>query len=378
MTSLSGADETLVIGESVLNVSEEVVRHFLMPLFMRRLLATTPSLLKFKSSYTVRGMSTRLLLFEEVCSTDFLSFSFGGRGYSDQLTDAIAKTGELAGARVELLQVPGAQPVVWVSHNFGFLGGSLGCAEGEKITRAFEYGLEHQLPVVVQCRSGGARMQEGTSSLMQMAKISVAVDALRRASLPFVAVLRLYIIPYQQRYITLISLSFSFSDPTYGGVSASYAMQADIKIAVEDARIGFAGPQVILNTMCDADQGVFDSQCPPDFQSAAYVLEHGQLDIVLKGDQSKQAHIEQYVTSICTTLLRNKSSSSSTSLRTSIISSLDIPETDKSTPFNYTRSRKIDRPQTQDIIGSLFDDFVELSGDSRVGRDCCIRGRYFI
>ena len=190
-------------------------------------------------------MATRTPLFEEVCSTDFLAFSFGGRSYRDQLSDSIAKTKALAGVKVELVEHPGRQSVVWVAHNFGFLGGSLGCAEGEKITRAFEFARERRLPVCVQCRSGGARMQEGTSSLMQMAKVSVAVEALRRVSLPFVAVL---------------------SDPTYGGVSASYAMQADVKIAVEDARIGFAGPQVILNTMCDADQHVFDTKCPPDFQ----------------------------------------------------------------------------------------------------------------
>ncbi|CAM9381668.1 unnamed protein product, partial [Discosporangium mesarthrocarpum] len=146
-------------------------------------------------------------------------------------------------------------------------GGSLGCAEGEKITRAFEYGREHGLAVVVQCRSGGARMQEGTMSLMQMAKVclshvekmwelldltlflpnptsselfclanlkvAVAVDALRREAIPFVSVL---------------------ADPTYGGVSASYAMQADVRVALEGARIGFAGPAVILNTMFEMDQ----------------------------------------------------------------------------------------------------------------------------
>jgi acetyl-CoA carboxylase beta subunit len=115
-------------------------------------------------------------LFEEVCSKDFLSFSFGGRGYQDQLNESISKTEVLAGVKVELLSVPvsngaDAVKIVWVTHNFGFLGGSLGCAEGEKITRAFEYGLGNNLPVCIQCRSGGARMQEGTSSLMQMAKV---------------------------------------------------------------------------------------------------------------------------------------------------------------------------------------------------------------
>ena len=90
-------------------------------------------------------------LFEEVCSVDFLKFSFGGRGYQDQLYDSIAKTDALAGVKVECLSFPSSSiagsvnKVVWVTHNFGFLGGSLGCAEGEKITRAFEYGLQHKV-----------------------------------------------------------------------------------------------------------------------------------------------------------------------------------------------------------------------------------------
>ena len=179
-----------------------------------------------------REIMSREELFEEVCSQDFLKFKFGGRGYQDQLFDSIAKTQRLAGVKVELVDIDGVK-IVWVQHDFGFLGGSLGCAEGEKITRSFEYAMKEKLPVCVQCRTGGARMQEGTSSLMQMAKVSVAVEAMHREGLPFIAVL---------------------NDPTYGGVSASYAMQADVKIALSDARIGFAGPAVILNTMCEADQ----------------------------------------------------------------------------------------------------------------------------
>lgn len=116
-------------------------------------------------------------LFEEVCSKDFLEFKFGGRGYQDQLYDSIAKTKALAGVKVEVKSLNGINnvpiQVVWVTHNFGFLGGSLGCAEGEKITKAFEYALENRLGVCVQCRTGGARMQEGTSSLMQMAKVTL-------------------------------------------------------------------------------------------------------------------------------------------------------------------------------------------------------------
>lgn len=96
-------------------------------------------------------MSSRKELFAEVCSTDFLKFKFGGRGYQEQLYDSIAKTQRLAGVKVELLDVAG-EKIVWVQHDFGFLGGSLGCAEGEKITRSFEYAIKEGLPVCVQVR----------------------------------------------------------------------------------------------------------------------------------------------------------------------------------------------------------------------------------
>ena len=283
---------------------------------------------------------------------------------------------------------------MWVTHNFSFLGGSLGCAEGEKITRAFEYGLENKLAVVVQCRSGGARMQEGTSSLMQMAKVSVAVEALRRAQLPFVVIL---------------------NDPTYGGVSASYAMQGDVRIATQDARIGFAGPQVILNTMCEADQTKFDATCPADFQSADYVYQHGmlipyyslniyyiipylfnlyaciyicaytcmyvgQVDVVfpvVEGESKTQSQVrlETFVFRI-THLLQPSHSLATPTTATTTVSGDDANAPDAGSTFDYTRSRHIDRPQTQDIIANVFDtsSFIELSGDGRVGRDVCMRG----
>lgn len=291
----------------------------------------------------------RTELFEEVCSTDFLNFNFGGRGYQDQLYDSIAKTGVLAGVKVELVSVSDSIQVVWVTHNFGFLGGSLGSAEGEKITRSFEYALNNNLGVCVQCRTGGARMQEGTSSLMQMAKVSVAVEALHRAGLPFISIL---------------------NDPTYGGVSASYAMQADIKIATSDARIGFAGPAVILNTMCEANQSRFDTQCPADFQSASYNLDHGQVDMIIDASpkESLQSRIEATVGGIIASLMTKKSDFKSPD------SDVTIPACDLEQPFNYTKSRHMERPQAQDIINTIFESFVEMSGDGRVGRDVCIRG----
>ncbi len=274
--------------------------------------------------------------------------------------------------KVEVIKVDTGsfvQEIVWVAHNFGFLGGSLGCAEGEKITRAFELAIEKKLPICVQCRSGGARMQEGTSSLMQMAKVSVAVQAATTAGIPFISVL---------------------CDPTFGGVSASYAMQADVRIAVSEikedsksdktaeARIGFAGPQVILNTMCEAKQDVYDQKCPSDFQAASFVLNHGQVDMVLKvkAGSSAQADIEENVAKILF-LLTNKGNPQNekiTSLAEPVFG--PAPENEKKAAelFNYTRSRLIDRPQTQDIIANVFDTFIELSGDGKVGKDASLRG----
>ena len=177
-------------------------------------------------------------LFKHVASNDFLKFAFNGASYESSLQRAIYRTGRLCAITCEERVLSDGRKVIWMTHDFKFLGGSLGTAEGEKLVLGFERGLEKRLPVVVECRSGGARMQEGTLSLMQMAKISVAVSALRsvRPAVPFISILQ---------------------DPTYGGVSASYAMQSDVRIGVKDARIGFAGPSVILDTMYEKNQDAY-------------------------------------------------------------------------------------------------------------------------
>ncbi|CAM9750893.1 unnamed protein product [Pylaiella littoralis] len=300
-------------------------------------------------------------LFEEVASRDVLGFSFGGRSYADQLTDAVAKTKVVCGVKVErkfIGNVSGDKTeVVYVQHNFGFLGGSLGQAEGEKITRAFEYGLEHRLPVVVQCRSGGARMQEGTMSLMQMAKVSVAVEALRRAGVPFVSVL---------------------ADPTYGGVSASYAMQADVRVAVGSARIGFAGPAVILNTMFEMDQSKFDEACPENFQSSEYVKAHGQLDLIVEpGEgQDTQEAVEDRLQSIVSLLFSGDGEEPSAAGKVPSLDETPVPATkeDMEAALDYTLARKIDRYQAQDVMSRVLEDFVELCGDGKVSDDFCLKG----
>lgn len=142
--------------------------------------------------------------------------------------------------------------------DFSFLGGSMGVVVGEKITRAIEQGIAGKLPVVVVSASGGARMHEGAFSLMQMAKISGALHQLADARLPFVSVL---------------------TNPTMGGVTASYATLGDLIIAEPRAMIGFAGPRVIKETT--------HQDLPPGFQTAEFLLEHGLIDRIVHRHQLK-------------------------------------------------------------------------------------------
>jgi acetyl-CoA carboxylase carboxyl transferase subunit beta len=136
---------------------------------------------------------------------------------------------------------------------FTFLGGSMGSVVGEKLTRAIELGIDKALPVVIVSASGGARMQEGILSLMQMAKTSAALERLAEARLPYFSVL---------------------TDPTTGGVTASFAMLGDVIMAEPRALIGFAGPRVIAETI--------RQPLPDGFQRSEFLLEHGQLDLVVE------------------------------------------------------------------------------------------------
>ena len=304
-------------------------------------------------------MSTKTVLFAEVASKDFLGFQFGTRGYAHQLDSAVAKTGKVCAVECSLRTLTGTDgqttQVVWLAHDFKFLGGSLGCAEGEVLTRGFEHARANQLPVIIECRSGGARMQEGTLSLMQLAKVSVCVEAHKRAGLPFISVL---------------------TDPTYGGVPASYAMQSDVRIGVSGARIGFAGPAVILNTMYEMDQSKFDSECPSDFQSAEYLQAHGQLDLVVESEDLLASAVADVV--IVLNPKTTQAESGATAAATPAPPTPAPPttnETKTSTEeMDYAASRSMTRPQCQDMIESIFSHFVELKGDGRVGGDGCIRG----
>jgi acetyl-CoA carboxylase carboxyl transferase subunit beta len=191
-------------------------------------------------------------------STDPLKF-VDTKPYRKRLDATIASTGMkdaviCATGRIDEIETSVA------AMEYSFIGGSMGVVVGEKITRAIERGIERRLPVVIVSSSGGARMMEGALSLMQMAKISAALARLDRARLPYVSVL---------------------TDPTTGGVTASFAMLGDVNIAEPKALIGFAGPRVIEQTI--------RQKLPEGFQRSEFLLERGMLDLVVDRRELKAA-----------------------------------------------------------------------------------------
>jgi acetyl-CoA carboxylase carboxyl transferase subunit beta len=171
--------------------------------------------------------------------------------YTDRLREAKAKT-SLEDAIVNALGSVEDLPILATVQDFTFMGGSLGMAAGEAIVHAFETSTQQKRPLVLFAASGGARMQEGILSLMQLARTTVAVDRLKEAGLPYIVVL---------------------TNPTTGGVTASYAMLGDVHIAEPGALIGFAGPRVIEQTIRE--------KLPEGFQRAEYLMEHGMVDMVV-------------------------------------------------------------------------------------------------
>jgi acetyl-CoA carboxylase carboxyl transferase subunit beta len=185
-------------------------------------------------------------------SSDPLGFRVDGKRYIDQLKTTTRKVGSGDAYRAGTAAVGGI-PVEVGFFVFEFMGGSMGSVVGEKIARQFERAVAHRRSAVMFCASGGARMQEGVLSLMQMAKTSAARSRLREAKVPYISVLL---------------------HPTTGGVAASVAMLGDIIIAEPDALIGFAGPRVIEQTI--------RQQLPPGFQRSEFLLEHGMVDMVVE------------------------------------------------------------------------------------------------
>jgi len=190
-------------------------------------------------------------------SVDMLNFK-DTKAYTDRLKEVKAKTKLTDSIRNAVGTVNGEKMVISCM-DFAFIGGSLGSVMGEKIRRAVDYCIEHRLPYMIICQSGGARMQEATYSLMQLAKVQAKLAQLSEEGLLYIAYL---------------------CDPTFGGITASFAMTADIIMAEPGALIGFAGPRVIRETI--------GKDLPEGFQTSEFLQEKGFVDFIVKRTEIKE------------------------------------------------------------------------------------------
>ena len=195
-------------------------------------------------------------LFPNLRSGDPLTFK-DSKTYTERLEESYAKTGLKDAIRSAHGKI-NEQDLVVACMDFSFIGGSMGSVVGEKIARSIDYCLEHKIPFLLISKSGGARMMEAAFSLMQMAKTSAKLALLAKAGIPYISLM---------------------TDPTTGGVTASYAMLGDINIAEPGALIGFAGPRVIKETI--------KKDLPKGFQTSEFVFEHGFLDFIVDRRQMK-------------------------------------------------------------------------------------------
>lgn len=196
-------------------------------------------------------------MFSDIISKDALNFS-DLKPYTERLENAIEKTHLTDAINVAHGKV-NKKPLVIAAMDFTFIGGSMGSVVGERISKAIDYSLEHRIPLMIISKSGGARMMESAFSLMQMAKTAAKLTLLARAGIPY----------------------FSFmTDPTTGGVTASYAMLGDINFSEPKALIGFAGPRVIKETI--------KRELPEGFQTSEFLVEHGFLDFIVDRSELKE------------------------------------------------------------------------------------------
>ncbi|MEU8088709.1 acetyl-CoA carboxylase carboxyltransferase subunit alpha [Micromonospora sp. NPDC049101] len=275
--------------------------------------------------------------------------------YPHRLSAARASTG-LSEAVVCATATIGGHPAVLAVMDFRFLGGSLGCAVGELITRAAERALDDRIPLILVTASGGARMQEGVLSLMQMATVSQAIAALREAGLLTVSVL---------------------TDPTYGGVAASFATNTDLVLAESGARMGFAGPRVIRQ--------VTGRALPEGFQTADVLLRHGQVDMVVQRRSLRPRLGALLAATRATRPSRppvprqepaprreRLAETGPTPARPADPTTVGVEPTNPAVrdAWDTVRmARHPGRPTTLDYLDSVFDGFLQLHGD-RLGADC--------
>jgi acetyl-CoA carboxylase carboxyl transferase subunit beta len=237
-------------------------------------------------------------------------------------------------------------PVAVVSMNPHFLMGSMGSTVGERITRAIERAGEQQLPLIVFSASGGARMQEGLASLLQMAKISCALARYAEKALPYISVM---------------------TDPTTGGVMAALSSQGDIVIVEEGAQVGFTGRRVI--------EATFRPQFPPNFQSAEFAVSHGLADMTVKRDElretlSRLLHLHHPE---ARDVLRLMHRSEQTAASRPCAREATIPQVQSRSAWDKVcLARKMNRPTAKTYLEMIVSDFVELHGDRRFADDQAI------
>jgi acetyl-CoA carboxylase carboxyl transferase subunit beta len=193
----------------------------------------------------------------EMNSSDPLKF-LDTKKYTDRLSTAMKKTGLKDALTSGVGEISGMEITI-ACMNFNFIGGSMGSVVGEKIARAIKHSIENKIPFMMISKSGGARMMEAAFSLMQMAKTSARLSQLSKEKIPYISLL---------------------TDPTTGGITASFAMLGDINIAEPGALIGFAGPRVVKETI--------GKDLPEDFQTSEFVLEHGFLDFIVERSKLKE------------------------------------------------------------------------------------------
>ena len=269
---------------------------------------------------------------------DPLAFA-DSKPYAQRLEEAQQKTGSREGAVYGIAAI-GGNPLVVCSMNFAFIGGSMGGGVGEAITRAAELALERRIPLLVIAASGGARMQEGCVSLMQLAKTSQAVARLHEEGVLFISLL---------------------TDPTYGGVSASFATLGDLLISEPGSYIGFAGPKVIEQTI--------RQKLPEGFQTAGFLMDHGQLDLVEPRENLRN--------SLRKILDLHAAAGERDGLPTAygkvpITRPDELPIRD---PWDIVQlARHIERPNALEYISHVFDDFQEFAGDRLFDEDAAIVG----
>jgi acetyl-CoA carboxylase carboxyl transferase alpha subunit/acetyl-CoA carboxylase carboxyl transferase beta subunit len=283
---------------------------------------------------------------DELEALDVLAFA-DSKPYSERLAAAQSKTGSPEGARFGRATIDG-HPVVVAAMDFAFIGGSMGSGVGEAVTRAAELALETRTPLLVIAASGGARMQEGCISLMQMAKTSQAVARLHEEGVLFISLL---------------------TDPTYGGVSASFATLGDVLIAEPRSYVGFAGPKVIEQTIRQT--------LPDGFQTAEFLLEHGLLDLVEPRENLRQAL--RKILDLTALAAESSQKPEAAGAR--------LPDTDGREPIVdpaklpgrpawdvVQLARHIDRPNSIEYFAHVFDDFQEFYGDRLFDEDAAIVG----